>query len=84
MRKLCAKIVPKVLTDEQKQRRVDCCNDWIKNAQDSNFLNMVITGEESWIYEYDPETKRVKEWKHRGSPHTKKARKNCLKSRPCL
>jgi hypothetical protein len=27
MQKLCAKIVPKVLTDEQKQGRVDCCND---------------------------------------------------------
>ena len=58
MRKLYAKIVPKVLTDEQKQRRVDCCNDWIENAQDSNFLKRVITGDESWIYEYNPETKR--------------------------
>jgi len=28
MRKLCAKIIPKVLTDEQKQRCIDCCNDW--------------------------------------------------------
>ena len=26
MRKLCAKMVPKMLTIEQKQRRVDCCN----------------------------------------------------------
>jgi len=37
MRKLCAKIVPKVLTDEQKQERVDCCNDWIESAQDPHF-----------------------------------------------
>jgi hypothetical protein len=37
MRKLCAKIVPKVLTDEQKQGCVDCCNDWIERAQDPNF-----------------------------------------------
>ncbi|KAG5308813.1 SETMR methyltransferase, partial [Acromyrmex insinuator] len=59
MWKLCAKIVPKVLPDEQKQRRVDCCNDWIENAQDSNFLKRVITGDESWIY--DPETKRQSE-----------------------
>ena len=49
IRKLCAKIIPKVLTDEQKQRRGDCCNNWIENAQNSNFLERVITGDESWI-----------------------------------
>ncbi|EZA61815.1 hypothetical protein X777_09869 [Ooceraea biroi] len=84
MRKLCTKIFPKVLTDEQKQRRVDCCNDYIESAQDPNFLERVITGDESWIYEYDPETKRQsEEWKHSGSPRTKKARKSRSKSKPC-
>jgi transposase len=32
-----AKIVPKVLTGDQKQGRVDCCNDWIESAQDPHF-----------------------------------------------
>jgi transposase len=58
MRKLCVKIVRKVLTDEQKQGRVDCCNDWIESVQDPHFHERVITGDEAWIYEYDPETKR--------------------------
>jgi len=49
MQKLCAKIVPKVLTDEQKQGRVDCCNDWIESAQDPHFCKRVITGDEAWI-----------------------------------
>jgi len=44
MRKLCAKIVPKVLTDEQKQGHVDCCNDWIESAQDPHFSEKLITG----------------------------------------
>ena len=61
MRKLCAKIVPKILTDEQKQGRVDCCNDWIESVQDPHFRKRVITGDEAWIYEYDPETKRQSE-----------------------
>jgi hypothetical protein len=61
MQKLCAKIVLKVLTDEQKQGHVDCCNDWIKSAQDPHFHERVITGNEAWIYEYDPETKRQSE-----------------------
>ncbi|KAG5310569.1 GVQW3 protein, partial [Acromyrmex insinuator] len=43
----------KVLTDEQKQRCIDCYNNWIENAQDLNFLKRVITRNESWIYEYD-------------------------------
>jgi histone-lysine N-methyltransferase SETMAR len=75
MRKLCAKIVPKVLTQEQK-RRVACCQDWMENEEGSIFFQSV-TGDESWIYEYDLETKRQsEEWKHGGSPHSKKARKN--------
>jgi hypothetical protein len=77
MRKLYAKIVPKVLTDEQKQGRVDCCNDWIESAQDPHFRERAITGDEAWIYEYDPETKRQsEEWKHPGLPRPKKARKS--------
>jgi histone-lysine N-methyltransferase SETMAR len=65
------------LTDEQKQGRVDCCNDWIESAQDPHFCERVITGDEAWIYEYDPETKRQsEEWKHSGSPRTKKACKS--------
>jgi hypothetical protein len=58
MLKLCAKIVPKVLTQEQK-RCVACCQDWMENEEGSNFLQKVVTGDESWIYEYDPATKSV-------------------------
>ena len=85
MRKLCAKIVPKVLTDEQKQGCVDCYNDWFENTQDPHFCERVITGDEAWIYEYDPETKRhSEEWKHPVSPRTKKARKSCSKIKTML
>jgi hypothetical protein len=74
MRKLCAKIGLKVLTQEQKRRCVACCQDWMENEEGSNFLQRVITGDESWIYEYDPETKRQsEEWMHGGSPRSKKA-----------
>jgi transposase len=47
MWKLCAKIIPKVLTQEQKERCVACCQDWMENAEGSNFLQRVITGDES-------------------------------------
>ena len=42
---------------------------------DPDFLNTIITGDESWVYWYDPETKsQSSQWKHSSSPRPKKAR----------
>src|SRR5215469_6723562 len=42
---------------------------------DPDFLNTIITGDESWVYGYDPETKsQSSQWKHSSSPRPKKAR----------
>jgi len=56
MRKVCAKVVPKELTEEQKQRRVTICQDLLERQDD--ILGRVITGDETWVYQYDPETKQ--------------------------
>jgi len=56
MRKVCTKMVPKELTKEQKQRRVTICQDLLERQDD--ILGRVITGDETWAYQYDPETKR--------------------------
>lgn len=49
MRKVCAKMVPKVLTDDQKLRRVEMCQGNLNMCQnDPQFLDNVITGDESW------------------------------------
>jgi hypothetical protein len=41
---------------------------------DPEFLKTVITGDETWVYEYDPETKvQLSHWKHSSSPRSKKA-----------
>ena len=59
MKNLCAKIVPKNLTIEQKDNRKDVCLHLLERIQsDRNFLKNVVTGDETWIFEYDPETKR--------------------------
>ena len=40
-----------------------------------DLLNSVITGDETWVFEYDPETKRQsREWKSYGSPRPVKAK----------
>ena len=42
--------------------------------QDPNFLSRVITGDESWLYNCDPETKQQSsQWKTPSSPRLKKA-----------
>ena len=55
MRKVCAKTVPKECTVEQKQRRVTICQDLLESQDD--ILGCVIMGDETWVYQYDPETK---------------------------
>ena len=45
MRKVCAKMVPKELTEEQKQRRVTICQDLLERQDD--ILGRVITGDET-------------------------------------
>ena len=59
MRKVWAKMVPKNLTTEQKANRRDVCLDLLDRLdREPGFFSCVITGDESWILEYDSETKR--------------------------
>jgi len=76
MKKVCAKVVPKILTPEQKEHRVNCCADTLENIEnDPDFFQNVITCDETWIFQYDPETKRQSmHWKSPQSPRKKKAR----------
>jgi len=54
-----ATFVPRILTADQKAQRVEVCMDLRQTASDDpTFLSRVITGGESWIYGYDPETKQ--------------------------
>lgn len=52
------------------------CSDTLKNIEsDPNFLERVITCDESWFFTYDPETKRQSmHWKSPNSPRQKIAR----------
>ena len=66
----CGKMVPKKLTEEQKQRKVTICQDLLERQDD--ILGRVITGDETWVYQYDPETKRQStQWKIANSTRPK-------------
>ena len=56
MRKLCSKLVPRSLTHEQKEQRVECCRARIAaQEREPDYLQRVITGDESWFFEFDVE-----------------------------
>jgi hypothetical protein len=53
-----AKFVPKLLSQEQQQLRLEVARDMLKCTNgDPEFLKTVITGDETWMHGYDPETK---------------------------
>ena len=78
IRKICAKFVPRVLREDQKERRCHDRREMVKLiSSDPAVLDAVVTSDESWIYCYDPETKRQSsQWKHAGSPRPKKTRQS--------
>jgi hypothetical protein len=64
-RKICSRFVPHSLTPEQKQKRINCCRDFIKFVEDdADILKRIVTDDNSLCFEYDPETRRQgMEWR---------------------
>ncbi|PSN32414.1 hypothetical protein C0J52_17540 [Blattella germanica] len=73
MRRIAAKFV---LSSDQKETRVITFTDLQEELRnDPLFMEKVVTGDEMWIYGYDPETKQQSsQWKSPASPRPKKAR----------
>lgn len=79
MRKLCARWIPHVLTDVQKQARMDFCRFLIDRYENATHQRRseVITGDETFLYHYDVETKRSSaEWVPEGGQRPVKARRS--------
>ena len=58
MHHVATKFVPGILTADRKQQHVNVCIEHRHlTSNDDIFLSMVITGDESWVYGYDSETK---------------------------
>ena len=59
MRKICAKFVARVIRKDQKERHVPDSREMVELINsDPAVLNALVTCDESWIYCYDPETKK--------------------------
>ena len=78
LRKLCARWIPHSLTLEQKSARVDFCKIMLKRFDNgtARAVSDILTGDETWIYHYDPETKQQsKEWVEEDAPPPTKVRR---------
>lgn len=60
VRKVASRWIPHLLSDDQKKARVDWCKFMMKKFDNgrSSLLWNVVTGDETWIYSYDPATKQ--------------------------
>jgi hypothetical protein len=76
MRRISARFLLRLLSDDQKALRVSLCSELKQEARDDpNFISNIITGDEKWVYGYDPETKQQSsQWKPPISPRPIKAR----------
>ena len=78
-KRVAAKLFPQLQSRELKEFRAAVAQDLLGTAanNDPDFLKKVITGDESWVYGYDPETKaQSSQWKSPESPRPKKARQS--------
>ncbi|UYV73959.1 hypothetical protein LAZ67_11001596 [Cordylochernes scorpioides] len=69
LKKTPAKFIPRFLTNEQKLCRLATCENMLEMTRTNpEWKDKIITGDETWVYDYDPETKRqYAEW--RGQVH---------------
>lgn len=74
-RKVCARWVPKMLTEDHKRQRVEAARAFLERyaEQGEEMLDSIVTGDETWVHYTTPETKeKSRQWRHSNSPKPKK------------
>lgn len=74
-RKVCARWVPRMLTEDHKRQRMEASREFLDRyaEEGEEFLNSIVTGDETWVSHFTPETKRQSlEWRHTTSPKPRK------------
>jgi len=81
MKRVAAKFIPHLLSEDQRVGRLDVCREMKDQLKtDLDFLSKIITGDESRCYGYDPETKQQSsQWKSALSPRPKKGKASQIK-----
>jgi histone-lysine N-methyltransferase SETMAR len=77
MNKVTTKWVPRILTPDMRQSRKDCSIELLHliDCNPQEIFQRIVTGDETWIHYYDPETQaEAKEWKRSSSPTPTRSR----------
>ena len=74
MKRVCMKFLPRLLTDDQCEQRQTITGDLlVRSCEEVQFLKNIMTGDESWVYGYDLETKQqLSQWKGSSSLRPKR------------
>ena len=75
IRRLCARWIPKMLSECQKAQRVESCQRFVQQFEQEgvDFLSRIVPADETWISLYERESKEQSTmWKTPGSPSPKK------------
>lgn len=81
MKKISARWVPRMLTPLDKQRRLESCKEFLDLCQPDldEICNRIVTSDETWIRQYDPESKQESmQWIKKEKDHQRNSK---LKSR---
>ena len=68
LRKVCARWVPHLLTEEQKTQRLKCAQELLKTYKgcNSRVISNLLTGDETWVYMFEPQRRADnKQWKRK-------------------
>ena len=77
MSKISARWVPRNLNMQDHQQRVESSQELLEvyNANPEDFHTRLVTGDETWLHHWDPDTKKeYMQWKHPGLPPPQKFR----------
>ena len=81
--KMCARWVPRQLAEANKQFRLEACSELFEYCHsEKTFLQLIVTGDETWVHHFKPESKRASmEWRH--APHHARRSSNlsCLQEK---
>ena len=83
LRKVCARWVPHLLTEEEKTQRLKCARELLKTYKgcNSRVISNLLTGDETWVHMFEPQRRAdIKQWKRKD----KKKKKKKKKKRPCI
>ena len=84
LRKVCARWIPHLLTEEQKTQRLKCTRKLLKTFKgcNSRVISNLLTGDETCMHMFEPQRRADnKQWKRKDKKKKKKKKRPCIAKR---